>query len=197
MQKRRKLTRRVEGDDRRDACPTGSRRYNGFTYAEILMAIIVLAIAIVPLLGQFYIGFQGNKIGKDVTIAANLASGIMDEIRSKAFEDPDANKKFGPEPDEDTSNRIEWDDVDDYNGFVETPPRTIDGQVMNGTGGQPDFSIFRYEVVVESVEPDPPDGWKPYTGQALKADYKRIIVTLSKTDNSITPVTLTTIRARY
>src|SRR3989338_7250524 len=106
MQKRRKLTRRVEGDDRRDACPTGSRRYNGFTpleipqkppriakfltgftYAEILMAIIVLAIAIVPLLGQFYIGFQGNKIGKDVTIAANLASGIMDEIRSKAFED--------------------------------------------------------------------------------------------------------------
>ena len=184
MQKRRKLSRA------------------GFTYAEILMAIIVLAIAIVPLLGQFYIGFQGNKIGKDVTIAANLASGIMDEIRSKAFEDPDANKKFGPEPDEDTSNRIEWDDVDDYNGFIEPPvgisaPRTIDGQVMNGTGGQPDFSIFRYEVVVESVEPDPPDGWKPYTGQALKADYKRIIVTLSKTDNSITPVTLTTIRARY
>ncbi len=183
MQKRRKLSRA------------------GFTYAEILMAIIVLAIAIVPLLGQFYIGFHGNKTGRDVTIASNLASGVMDEIRSKAFEDPDANKKFGPEPDEDTSNRIEWDDVDDYNGWTETPPRTIDGQIMNGTGGQPDFSIFKYEAVVESVEPDPPaSGWKLYQNNqatSLKADYKRIIVTVSKTDNSITPVTLTTIRARY
>ncbi|MBI2447899.1 MAG: hypothetical protein HYV48_05170 [Candidatus Omnitrophica bacterium] len=189
MQKRRKLSRA------------------GFTYAEILMAIIVLAIAIVPLLGQFYIGFQGNKTGRDVTIASNLASGVMDEIRSKAFEDPDANKKFGPETDEDTSNRIEWDDVDDYNGWTETPPRTIEGYPMDGgTYGappqpQPDFSIFRYEVVIESVEPDPPaSGWKLYQNNqatSLKADYKRIIVTVSKTDNSITPVTLTTIRARY
>ena len=195
--------RRVEGDDRRDACPTGSRRYNGFTYAEILMAIIVLAVAIVPLMGQFYIGFQGNKTGKDVTIASNLASGLMDEIRSKAFEDPDSNRKFGPEPDETdaNTNRMQLDDVDDYNGFTETPPKTIDGQVMNGTGGQPDFSIFRYGAVVESVEPDPPsNGWKLYNNTqatSLKANYKRVTVTVSKTDNSITPITLTTIRARY
>ncbi|GEM_PF-4591461 len=191
MQKRRKLNRQA------------------FTYAEILMAVIVLAVAIVPLMGQFYIGFQGNKTGKDVTIASNLASGLIDEIRSKAFEDPDSNRKFGPEPDEDTANRIEWDDVDDYIELIaQTPPETIDGQFMNGTGGQPDFSIFRYDVVVESVEPTdtppsdpPPIGWRLYNNKtqatSLKANYKRVIVSVSKTDNSITPITLTTIRARY
>lgn len=70
--------------------------------------------------------------------------------------------------------------MDDYNGYGETPPKTIDGFVMDGTtpaGGAsplPDYRDFRREVKVEYLE---------YLDNnllvsAVPTNYKRITVTV-------------------
>ena len=54
-----------------------------FTYIEVLAAVFILGIALVPMLSMFYIGFQGNANAELVTQAIDLANDLMEEIKTK------------------------------------------------------------------------------------------------------------------
>ncbi len=64
-----------------------------------------------------------------------LADGLMAEIIAQAYEDPGNAMVFGPESGESGTTRANFNDVDDYHGWVESPPTKKDGAVLPNLAG--------------------------------------------------------------
>ncbi|MEM7681378.1 MAG: hypothetical protein AAF288_05420 [Planctomycetota bacterium] len=80
-----------------------------------------------------------------------LADELLDEALAKPFDDPDATiTVFGLDSGEvgPLADRASFDDVDDFHGWYESPPRTRDGATLPGY----DADWMRF-VLVERVSP--------------------------------------------
>lgn len=107
-------------------------RQSGLSFIEFLISMLVFAIA---LEGLSYVNVrlrQSLASARAEILALNLARDIREEIRSVRALDPDAGGTFGPEEDEAGQPRVMFDDVDDYDGLDEFPPRTVMGRVLEG-----------------------------------------------------------------
>jgi len=117
------------------------RQEQGLSLIELLVAVTILAIALVPMHRLFLFGLQFTEKSNKMTIAANLARDMAEEIRSKVFWEPEVGKRptlsggaiyFGyrngttaqpvgwdsGEGFSDGDKRLEeFNDVDDYNGW--------------------------------------------------------------------------------
>ena len=87
--------------------------------------------------------------GSDAARGQMLAEGLMSEILVQNYIDPGPNPVFGPEAGETTTPpaRLNFNDVDDYNGWVESPPQNKDGSTI------PNFVGWRRRVTVSWVAP--------------------------------------------
>lgn len=123
------------------------RRRNGFGYIEAVISSVVLGTALIAAL-QVFGGFvMGVRAGVDEAKGRELAADLMAEIQTQRFEDPtSATGSFGTEAGETT--RLDFDDVDDYNGLDETPPRARDGTHLSA----PDYGGFHRKVAVVNVD---------------------------------------------
>lgn len=143
-----------------------------FTYIEVLLSVAILGFVLIPLLSQFYTGFQGNIAAELVTQSINLADDLIEEIKSKRFDEneapaePVAPAALGIDDGEDANDRGTFDDVDDYNNWQKSPPQSIDGNVLS------DFSEFGRRVTVEYVAISGAD----WITSAEMTYYKRITV---------------------
>ena len=95
----------------------------------------------------------------------------MAEIMQAPYEDPDQTVVFGREPGEAASPRSEFDDVDDYDGWNQSPPQYYDGTTM------PDRANWRHQVRIRRLVPADPT---QITGSDLGT--KRIRVTIEYRD---------------
>jgi len=100
------------------------RARRGFTLAEAMLATVVLAIAAAGVLLPFTGGAKVRTEGIRRTLAANLASDLMEEIINKPFNDPDG--VFHPGPDD---GETVFDNIDDYDGYSEA-----EGQIKDAAG---------------------------------------------------------------
>ena len=91
----------------------------GFTLTESLIAATILAMAVTAMTMPFTAGARNEQVDGRRTTAATLASEIMEEILAKPFSDPDGPSNAGPEVDE--LSRSDFDNIDDYDGYNETP----------------------------------------------------------------------------
>ncbi len=155
----------------------------GFTYLEVLIAVLILGLVLIPMLSQFYIGFQGTKTSELVTQATDLANDLMEEIKGRRFDEniyPDAPvniDQLGIDGGEASNNRKTFDDVDDYIAYTDwgsSPLKAIDGTPFP----ESEFADFRRLVEVEYVTISGSD-WVTYTGPDPFTYYKRIKVTVS------------------
>ena len=130
-----------------------NRNSKGFTLAEILVSVVVIAVALVPLI--VVLG-QGVKRGKDpqkITVATMLAQDLMEEIMPKFFDEnpssPDSPAGLGPETGETRAGlptTRNYDDVDDYRNYTESPPREVDGTAMT------EYTGYTRTVAVDYVQ---------------------------------------------
>lgn len=114
----------------------GNHKQQGVSLVELLVALAILAVGLVPLLSLFTHALKTAEHANKRTIATNLARDMQEEIRSRAFSEPDdpdiptlssatayfplgtSALPFGLEEADfaDGDKRIEhFDDVDDYN----------------------------------------------------------------------------------
>ncbi len=162
-----------------------------FTYIEVLLAVVILGLVLIPLLSQFYIGFQSNITSEVVTQANDLASDLMEEIKSRRFDEnvfpdePVNANALGIDAGENPGQRSTFDDVDDYNGWQEQPPTSVAGTPLS------DFSLFSRSVSVDYVQLSA----NTWAHSPSATYYKRIIVTV--THPAILPRTLETIVSLY
>lgn len=143
------------------------RSDNGLTLIETVLAIAISGIVVLALVFGMHDNVTGLQRQRAVRAAAFLAGDLMDEIRVKDFTDPQTPASFGPEE----AVRANFDDVDDYTGLTETPPRAVDGAAMTNYAG------FTRRVVVVNV---PAGNFNVLTPAPTNStSFKRITVVVS------------------
>lgn len=93
------------------------KRRTGFTLAESLLAVTLLAVGVVAITMPFTAGAQNEQDDVRRTLGAALAQEMMEEILAKPFNDPDGPSAPGPETGE--SSRAAFDNIDDYHSYDE------------------------------------------------------------------------------
>jgi prepilin-type N-terminal cleavage/methylation domain-containing protein len=102
-------------------------RRRGFTLIEALVATTVAAIAGTALLAGVYGSIASTKFSQEQTIANGLAQQLMDEIAGKMYcatRNQPYETTLGPSSTEQAGpGRSLFNDLDDYNGIRNEPPK--------------------------------------------------------------------------
>ena len=135
----------------RDAGAARVSRRAGLTLAESLVAAVVLAVAVVGIMGPISASHHQSRAAEESSTCASLARQLMDEIAARVFVDPtDQSTTLGPEIDE--STRAQFDNVDDFHGYRDSSDgsagdriKAVDGTIVTlQTPG-----VFQRSVAVE------------------------------------------------
>ena len=140
-----------------------SRR--GFTLAEAMMAVVVLGIAAASVLLPFVSGAAVRAEGINRTLAARMASDLMEQILRLPFHDPDDETSCSLGPD-----AGDLDNIDDYHGYIEAK-----GQVKDAAGAvftDPMYTNFSRNVECDYVFVPP----QPAESDPAKCEFIRITV---------------------
>ena len=102
------------------------RRERGFTYIEVIIAIVIIGIAVAGVLSVMNLTVSRSADPMLQEQAVAIAEAYLEEIRTKAFSDPDGSEAG--------EGRATYDDVDDYNGLTDTGARDQNNQAIAGLG---------------------------------------------------------------
>jgi MSHA pilin protein MshD len=142
------------------------RRRRGFTLVESTISVLIVSGVLIAALRTFGGLARARLIQTDRTLAYGLADNLLAEVMQCYFKEPGGGTTLGPEAGE---TRATYDDVDDYDGLTETPPKARDGTVVAG------FTGWTRSVSVMCVRPDAPNvAINAGDAQVLK----RIVVTV-------------------
>ena len=103
------------------------RRRRAMTLIESMVATAILAGVTLVASLTLTSGAQNTARADNSSRAARIARDLIEEIRSKAYQEPVQTPLFGPEPGE--TNRFLYNDMDDYNGWKENA-----GSLQTATG---------------------------------------------------------------
>lgn len=122
----------------------GNRYENGFTFIEVLIAILLVALAIASLVAANSSFTRANAAGTDLSTAEFLIEQVRELTILMPVVDPNTGiSTFGPEADE--TSLADYDDLDDFDGAAFSPPISADRATLN------DFAAFTQQVTVENV----------------------------------------------
>jgi hypothetical protein len=110
----------------------------GLTLVEGAVSIVLVGVLLVAALQTVGMARKGQRLMSDRARAQQLALDLMNEILTRAYETPPAPglaKMLGLEAGKSNANRSQFTDVDDYNGWTESPPRDRSGNALAGTTG--------------------------------------------------------------
>jgi type II secretory pathway pseudopilin PulG len=128
----------------------GARRPapRGFSLVEAVVAAGIVGLMLVASMNLVGGAVRTRVVDNDHRTALMLAQQLMAEIQQQPYKDESPlGLLFGPELGESTADRAAFDDVDDYNGFTEAPPRLKDGTLLAGYGA------WKRKVSVKWVQP--------------------------------------------
>lgn len=159
-------------------------RFSGFTLIEIVIVILLLGTALPGLMFYFFHWREGLSDTRLRSVAAQLCHDLMEEIASKKWDENktsgpvgDAQKtpadSLGPEAGESryaSGVSGSFDDVDDYNGLSESPPKDSGGNDLT------QFAPFVRSASVAYVDLDDLDA---AVTASPPPNYKRVRVQVS------------------
>lgn len=147
------------------------QREQGMTLVELIVSMVIVSVALGGVLTvmNFTTGHSGDAMLLQQSIA--IADAYMEEITLKNYTDPDTDGEV---------SRTLFDDVDDYNGLVDSGAHNQNGNAING--------LENYVVSVSVL----PQNYGPTGGTVagLKID-------VSVTDPGGENLTLTGYRVNY
>jgi type II secretory pathway pseudopilin PulG len=113
----------------------GARR-NGISLVELAVATVLTGILMVAALqsaGQTMVAQQKTA---DRSLGHFLAHGLLNEIRGLPYCEPGTDEPaIGLDAGESAATRTTLDDVDDYHGLTETPPKARNGTDLTNVAG--------------------------------------------------------------
>jgi prepilin-type N-terminal cleavage/methylation domain-containing protein len=133
----------------------------GFTLVEVVISIVVVGIMLVAALNTVGGVFRSYAIARERQQGYALATELMAEILQARYEDPNDSPVFGVESGESSTPRIDYDDVDDYDGWSVSPPQAKDGSaVPNSEGWTRMARVWWVDVVDPTTETGSETGLK-------------------------------------
>lgn len=121
----------------RFTCPTRLHP-RGFTLAEAAISTLVVSVMMAAALTSVARTGAFRRVANDQQTAHLLAEQLMAEILARSYWDPSSatSTNIGPSSTERAvGNRSAFDDVDDYHGWIESPPEGPDGTDLVGQTG--------------------------------------------------------------
>ena len=128
--------------------PRSSANRHGLTLVEAAISVVILAVLITMVLNTFGSLAKARQLGLSRNIATGLANQLLSEVVQNFYVDPSGPSVFGPETGEAGTSRAQFDDVDDYHNWTESPPQFKDGSTIPGLVG------WARKVTVEHIDPD-------------------------------------------
>jgi len=122
----------------------------GLSLIEVVASTMIVGMMAVAALNSLGAATRSSESIGNRAVALGLADELMAEIMQAPYEDPTQPVAFGRETGEAASPRSAFDDVDDYDGWNQSPPQYRDGTVM------PDRAHWRHRVLVRRVTPSNP-----------------------------------------
>ena len=107
----------------------------GFTLIEIAVSSLVVALMLVAALNMFGTVARDYDVTGEYQMGHLLGEDLMQEILQQCYADPGDPNGFGVETGESTTSRVDFDDIDDYDGWSCSPPRMPNGTALSGTEG--------------------------------------------------------------
>jgi Tfp pilus assembly protein PilV len=160
----------------------------GFSLAETFVSVLLVGVSLAASMQTVGAVLRQRSSTNDDTVAALLAQQLLSEILSQSYEEPVDAVSFGPEGVEE--NREDFDDVDDYNAWIETPPTDQDGTALDGlTGWSREVSVEQVaasDALVASVQVGSDEvGVGLRSPNATDSGVKRITVTVKRNGTAV------------
>lgn len=125
---------------------------SGVTLVEVAVSTVLVGVVLVAALETVGSSMRAARLGSESTDGHAIAERLMAEVLAHPYEDPDGNtNSIGPEDDETLAiaERLNYDDVDDYHGWVQNGFSRRDGFAISELAGWQ----CRVEVVYAAAEP--------------------------------------------
>jgi type II secretory pathway pseudopilin PulG len=148
--------------------PRGQRDVrDALSLIEVVDSTMIVGLMAVAALNSLGAATRSAESIGNRAVALGLAYELMAEIVQQSYEDPSQTVAFGRESGEAASPRSGFDDVDDYNGWNQSPPQYRDGTVI------PDRTLWRHRVQIRRVA-----ATNPAQASATDQGVKLIVVSI-------------------
>src|SRR5262245_16435947 len=124
--------------------PVNRSRRRGYGLSETAISVVIVSGMMIAALNAAGASRLAQRVGNDTSKGAMLAAGLMREILEQKYTEPtETPVSLGLEVTElIAANRTVYDDVDDYDGVSNSPPKSRDGtDVPNCTGWTRSVSV--------------------------------------------------------
>ncbi|AOY88875.1 MSHA biogenesis protein MshD [Marinobacter salinus] len=124
-----------------------SRAEQGATLVELVITIVIISVAIAGVVGAFSLITGRSADPLNQTRAIELAQLYMDEILTRKYDDSTSQggvPKYSGACNIQTEageTRATFDDVDDYDGLIDSPPRSAEGALTGYNGFSVSISV--------------------------------------------------------
>lgn len=120
-------------------------RARGFTLIEATVSTLIVGLMLAAALRLVGASALAQQQSTDRSRGVLLAADLLAEIQALPYDDPNDIPLLGIELSELLSGRAGFDDVDDYDGLTESPPKDSSGKPLN------DFADWGRRVRVDYV----------------------------------------------
>lgn len=148
--------------------PTTCAR-TALTLAEAIVCLAIVSVMLVASLSSVSAAKVVHRRTADREQAFELARELLNEVLAQSYQEPVTTPTFGSESGESAGSRANFDDVDDFTGWVASPPQDRDGTIRGDLAG------WTERITVERVRPTAPD-----TVQSSESGVKRITVEIER-----------------
>ena len=142
---------------------------SGYSLVEVVVAMMILAIAILPMVSMFDAGLRAAVVGSNYDTARALANEKLEEIKALSYRDPD-NPAGAP------ANSI----LEKYKPVNE--PSTAAGGLGPGAPVTGTSGIFSYTVTTTYVQQD----FNTIPATPIRTSFVRVVVQVTWQGKSIT-----------
>jgi MSHA pilin protein MshD len=120
-------------------------RRTGLSQAEVVVSTVIVGVLMVSSFSTIAASRRSQVAESNEVSALSIADAMLAEIMQLPMREPSCDCGYGIDSGE-TGNRINLDDIDDYNGLVDTPPKSRSGVNLAG------YSAFSRQVTVDRVQ---------------------------------------------
>lgn len=115
----------------------------GLNMVEVAISSLIVGVMLIASLRVVGQSYLTQRVHADLANGQFLAEGLLSEIQSQSYMEPGMmNSTIRRETGELSNHRSNYDDVDDYHGYTESPPKTKDNvELPNSAGWQRVVSV--------------------------------------------------------
>lgn len=143
------------------------RDEGGYSLVEVIVSIMILAVAILPMVSMFDAGLRASSLGSDYDKARTLANEKLEEIKALPYRDPETPG---------AADSI----LEKYKPINE--PGTAEGGLGPGAPVSGTKALFSYTVTTTYVQQD----FNTTPASAIRTSFVRVAVQVSWQGKSIT-----------